>query len=142
MDDTSLRGAIARLYCLSFDAQRLGQVKEEQLAELRDIIAILDYHSTPKEGVEPPITTFFGPQPSCQADGCMKSWKDYDACMLNLNGKWLCRDHHPALRDGAIRPPGYHEPATTTAERDKLRQDALVKLSREESRLINTRIGG
>lgn len=142
MDDTSLRGAIARLYCLSFDAQRLGQVKEEQLVELRNIIALLTYHSTPKEGVEPLITPFFGPQPSCQADGCMKSWKTPDACMLNFAGKWFCRDHHPPLEDGGIQPVGYYEPALKTTERDKLRKAALAKLSSEESHVINTRIGG
>lgn len=111
------------------------------IAELRAIISLLEYHTCPKEGNEY-LEGFRGPQVSCQYEGCTKTWRDDDACLLFLDNQWLCRDHHPLLKKGGVRPPGYQPPIAARQSLEAARQAAYVKLSREERRLLNTRIGG
>lgn len=142
-NDTSLDATLRRLDEIAFAIARVERYNfPKYLPELRSIVALLEYYAQPKEGIGPPTTPFFGPQPSCQHDGCMITWKDHDACLLNFNGRWLCREHHPPLNDGGIRPPGYQPPSQEREDLEANRQAVRAKLSREELRYINTRIGG
>lgn len=139
LDEMSLGATLGRLMSLT---QWLTPFNyQNHIAEIRDIIQLLEYHAASKEGhqyVEP----FCGPLVGCQAGNCARTWRDPDACLLFLNGKWLCRDHHPPLSDGGIHPPGYQPPAAELATLEEGRKAVRAKLTREEQRLINTRIGG
>lgn len=144
MTDTSLDYALRRLDKIGSNLRlpsHRGAI-DEVLPELRDILQLLEYHCTPKNGIDAPIVALFGPAVSCQEDGCMKSWRDHDACLLSFNGSWLCRDHHPPLKDGGIRPVGWIEPQDKRDETDMNRRAALATVSRAQLRLINSRVGG
>jgi hypothetical protein len=44
----------------------------------------------------------------CQHDNCSATWRTPDACLLLLNGRWLCRAHHPPF--SSLPPPGWMPP--------------------------------
>lgn len=138
LSDTSLISTLNRLDKIGATIQRTNF--RDYISELRTIVALFEYYAQPQEGVGPPTTQFFGPQVKCEE--CEKTWATPDACLLHLNGRWLCRDHHPPLNDGGIRPPGYQPPAAERAALEENRRAVRAKLTREELRYINTRIGG
>lgn len=141
LDDTSLEATLRRLDQIGSHLRLPSTYKSfpDYLPELRNIISILEYHAQPKGGIE--LTeTFFGPQAHCHHDGCMKSWRDIDACLLNFSGRWFCRDHHPPITDGGIHPPGYQPPVAAREHLQTARQAVLKKISRDELKLVNTRI--
>ncbi len=83
----------------------------------------------------------------CAFHNCTRTWRDHDACLLNfaVRGEppiWLCRDHHPPPGDGGIRPPGYVTDTATREAVESARRDALARLSRDELRAVNPRVGG
>jgi hypothetical protein len=144
LDDTSLDYALLRLDQIG-STLRLPSRRHEYphfLQELRNLIQLLEYHAQPIEAGGAPTSAFFGPQVVCSHDGCMNKWSTPDACLLLRDGKWLCRDHHPPLKEGNIQPPGYHPPRSILEDLEIRRKQARDKLSRDEMRLINTRIGG
>lgn len=83
----------------------------------------------------------------CAHANCGKTWRDFDACLLNFARAdeppiWLCRDHHPPLNDGGIRPPGWKPDTATRDALETTRRDTLRKLTRDELRVVNPRAGG
>lgn len=83
----------------------------------------------------------------CAHATCSRTWRDHDACLLNFAPRdtppiWLCRDHHPPLSDGGIRAPGYQTDTATRESIESSRKAALAKLSRDELRTVNPRVGG
>lgn len=83
----------------------------------------------------------------CAHSGCSRTWRDHDACLLNFAPRdtppiWLCRDHHPPLSDGGVRPAGWQNDTTTRESIESSRKAALAKLSRDELRTVNARVGG
>ncbi len=83
----------------------------------------------------------------CAFHDCTRTWRDYDACLLNFAARgepplWLCRDHHPPLSDGGVRPPGYVTDEAAREGVESARRDALARLSRDELRAVNPRVGG
>lgn len=110
----------------------------ESIPEIRKCMELLDYHTTPKKGWQPTESSFLATGMSCNQ--CSKSWNTPDACLLNFNGVWLCREHHPPLSDGGVRPPGYSTPMADQEKLDAARKEVFLKLSVEERKLINSRI--
>jgi hypothetical protein len=95
----------------------------------------------------PPDTWPIALNTHCAHVGCGRTWRDYDACLLNFARRdespiWLCRDHHPPMNDGGIRPAGYQTDTATRESVESARKSALAKLSRDELRVVNTRAGG
>jgi hypothetical protein len=118
------------------------------LARLEGLCKMLDYFC-----IQHGIGVVDDGQPSisalthCSWHDCARTWRDYDACLLNFARQgepplWLCRDHHPPLEDGGIQHPGYQPEEAARNALETARTAVRAKLSREEMRLINTRIGG
>jgi hypothetical protein len=117
------------------------------LTRLEGLCKMLDYFVAPTSGYlaagQPPVLN----TTHCSWHDCSRTWRDHDACLLNfaLRGEpplWLCRDHHPPLEDGGIQHPGYQPEEAARNALETARTAVRAKLSREEMRLINTRIGG
>lgn len=43
----------------------------------------------------------------CSHPNCRATWQTPDACLLLINGKWLCRAHHPETEIGGNHPTGW-----------------------------------
>jgi hypothetical protein len=121
------------------------------LTRLEGLAQMLGYFSQPKASArvvysddgQPPVLV----TTHCAWHDCARTWRDYDACLLNFARQgepplWLCRDHHPPLEDGGIQHPGYQPEEAARNALETARTAVRAKLSREEMRLINTRIGG
>lgn len=111
------------------------------------MLAYFSIPQAPHNNKEAHDTWPIGLTTHCAHSGCSRTWRDYDACLLNFAPRdelpiWLCRDHHPPLSDGGIRPAGYQIDGATRESIEESRRVALAKLSREELRIVNTRIGG
>ncbi len=117
------------------------------LTRLEGLCKMLDYFCQPK------ITEGRGDHYAlanathCSWHSCDRTWRDYDACLLNFAPRgeppvWLCRDHHPPLSDGDVRPAGYQVDTATRESVESSRRDALARLSRDELRAVNPRVGG
>lgn len=121
-----------------------------RLPRLEELHRMLTYFSTPTEVGGSVLTTSQPPIGSlthCAFHSCAHTWRDYDACLLNFAPRdepplWLCRDHHPPLSDGGIRPPGWQPDTPTRSELESARKSALARLSRDELRTVNPRVGG
>lgn len=108
---------------------------------------MLDYFSTPRVPSDTPSDQWpIALTTHCSHISCGKTWRDYDACLLNFAPTdtppiWLCRDHHPPTADGGIRPPGWQpDIATRTAVIDA-RDTALRKIDRAtDLPLLNSRV--
>lgn len=118
------------------------------LTRLEGLHSMLSYFTIPREPVGDTgeawpiaLTTH------CAHVSCGKTWRDFDACLLNFARRdeppiWLCRDHHPPLSDGSIRPPGWYADDATRTALDLKRREALAKLTRDELRVVNRNAGG
>lgn len=42
----------------------------------------------------------------CSAPGCRVTWRTPDACLLLVNGSWLCRQHHPSASETVVQDDG------------------------------------
>lgn len=121
-----------------------------RLTRLEGLAKILAYFTTPPEtggttveASQPPIAS----ETHCSFHDCSRTWRDADACLLNFARRgepplWLCRDHHPQLSDGGVRPPGWVADANTRDALEDARREALSRLSRDELRGVNPRAGG
>ncbi len=116
------------------------------LTRLEGLCKMLGYFTMqrfePQDG-QPAISTLT----HCSWHDCSRTWRDYDACLLNFAPRgeppiWLCRDHYPPLSDGGIRPPGWQPDTATREAVESARRDALARLSRDELRAVNPRVGG
>lgn len=117
-----------------------GDIFPEDLQELDHLLALLRYHAHPVKGWE--VREQLYQDIMCEAKDCSVDWAVEDGCLLNINGRWLCRDHQPELADGRVRPVGWQPPVSEREQLLASRRDALAKVSREELRLLNARIGG
>lgn len=118
------------------DEEMLGRLKE-----LDHLMGLLRYHAFPKQGTREPDRHGFHYE-QCEGADCTVDWSTPDGCLLNIGGRWLCRDHQPELEDGRIRPVGWTPPTKEREALEASRKAALAKIGREELRLVNTRIGG
>lgn len=118
------------------------------LTRLEGLQKMLDYFCAPRSAAgDAPDQCPIALTTHCAHASCSRTWRDYDACLLNFAKRdeppiWLCRDHHPPLSDGGIRPPGWQPDTDTRAALETSRKDALASLTRDQLRVVNTRIGG
>lgn len=118
-----------------------------RLTRLEGLTQLLSYFTSP------PAVTRDNSQPSrlvtthCAFDACTRTWRDYDACLLNFAKRdepplWLCRDHHPPSDNGGIRPPGYQTDMLARAALEEARKAVRDKLSPAELVIINSCLKG
>ncbi len=117
------------------------------LTRLEGLTKMLCYFSQPQCDGMVSGQPVFSTLTHCSWHDCTRTWRDYDACLLNFAARgappiWLCRDHYPPLSDGGIRPPGWQPDTTTRESVEAARRDALARLSRDELRAVNPRVGG
>lgn len=62
-------------------------------------------------------------KPVCSEEGCNHDWRSPDACLLRIGQKWFCRDHHPRLKAGGVRPVGYSDPDPAAVRSGPLQSD-------------------
>lgn len=112
-------------------------ITPENLRRLEGFAQMLAYHTRPREGVGPLEYPLIA---DIRCHQCNKHWSVQDACLLFINNKWLCRDHHPKRKDGDVAFPGFTPPQSDLDKLNVERKAALAKISRKELALINTRI--
>lgn len=122
---------------------------QSRLTRLEGLTKLLDYFSTPHYGITDPIDTWpIAVTTHCAHADCARTWRDADACLLNFAQRgeppiWLCRDHHPPLSDGGVRPPGWSRDIAALAAEEAARAAVFAKIDRAtELQLINSRAGG
>jgi hypothetical protein len=144
----SLEVALDELVALARHLRATPADVSSRLTRLEGLTQVLTYFSTPIRAVEDRDGTLrVLPHITCSFADCTQSSHDLDACLLNFAQRdeppiWLCRDHHPPLGDGDIRPPGWAPPRTETERVEAERKAALSRLSRDQLRLVNSRVGG
>lgn len=118
-----------------------------RLSRLEGLSQMLRYFSSPpmmqRDDSQPPVAV----TTHCSFHNCSRTWRDADACLLNFARRgeppiWLCRDHHPPLDKGTIRPPGWQPDTGTRDALEDARHEALSRLSRDDLKLVNPRAGG
>lgn len=140
----SLEETLNELVALARHLRATPENIRARLARLEGLCQMLAYFSAPSDEV-PPDTWPISLNTHCAHTSCSRTWRDHDACLLNFARTdeppiWLCRDHHPPLSDGGIRPPGYQPNNDARASLDTLRRATLDKLTPAERSTINTRI--
>ena len=140
----SLDATLAELVALARHLRTVPADVSSRLSRLEGLTQMLRYFSTPPmlvaEG-QPPVAT----TTHCAFDGCTRTWRDEDACLLNFAPRdtpalWFCRDHHPPLAEGGIRPSGWTPPIAELERLEAARKAALAALNRDQLRLVNGRV--
>jgi len=118
---------------LNFLRQLAEKIGSEELAQIADRLDTTYQHKF----VEIPERQDSA-RPRCSAPGCLVDWRIPDSSMLLINGSWLCRQHHPTTE--VSQHIGWTPPQDKLTELEEKRKSALGKISRDELRLLNSRI--
>ena len=144
----SLAATLDELVALARHLRATPADAPKRLTRLEGLAQMLRYFTVPSFDLEAEDAGYpIGLNTRCSWHDCSRTWHDLDACLLNFAPRgepplWLCRDHHPPLSDGGIRPPGYQSDNASREEIELARREALAKLDREELRAVNPRVGG
>ena len=141
----SLEATLSELVALARHLRASPESIRANLKRLEGLCQMLNYFSAPPSSDTPPDSWPIALTTHCAHTACSHTWRDLDACFLNFArlGEppiWLCRDHHPSLIEGGVRPPGYQPTAEWRAKQESLRRATLDKLTHAERSVINTRI--
>jgi hypothetical protein len=74
----------------------------------------------------------------CSVEGCTKTSREFDACLLKIGNEWRCRDHHPEWK--GLQAPGWTGPEAEQRVREDATKTALLKLNKGERSLVNSRL--
>lgn len=135
----SILETLNELQLITTEMQQNPACIPARLRRLEGLQQMLAYYIMPRNGVDPLESPLIE---DVKCHKCNKSWRAPDACILKIDGAWLCRDHHPSLKDGGIRPAGWQPPQAVRNKLDKDRRAALKALSRDQLKLVNSRTGG
>lgn len=118
----SLAATLDELVALARGMRETPAIIPSRLTRLEGLAQMLAYFVAPHVPalIDPSDAWPIALTTHCAHASCSRTWRDHDACLLNFAPRdtppiWLCRDHHPPLRDGGIRPPGW-QPDTASRE--------------------------
>jgi len=142
----SLAATLDELVALARHLRATPADAPKRLTRLEGLAQMLRYFTVPSFDLEAedagcPI----GLNTRCSWHDCSRTWHDVDACLLNFAQRdeppiWLCRDHHPPLTDGGVRPPGYQPDAVARDALESSRREVLSTITRDQLRVVNTRV--
>lgn len=134
-----MKKTLTRLAKLSLELCENPDFVPSRLKELQDILQLLQYHSMSKSpgDIKPPARI---DNVKCSVEDCTCNSTQPDACILRFGNEWRCRDHHPPLKSGQIRPVGWTDTETARNEVEERRSKVLEKVAPNERYLINRNI--